>query len=129
MAWRRSSFFLAGLAIALGWGCSLEKPAQQGCTGKSSAQAAEKSTAPGAANQPVIGILKTTDRIIVILAGPEGPRYSIKSRAGQMLGSNLTDKQLEAVDPDIYKLIQQALAGPQSKGNTYLDARIQTSPR
>ncbi len=46
-----------------------------------------------------------------------------------MLESNLTDKQLEAADPEIYKLIQQALAESQSKGNTYLDARIKTSPR
>jgi len=129
MAWRRSGSFLAVLIIALGWGCSLEKPAQQGCIGKSDAQAAEKSTAPGAASQPVIGILETTDRIIVILTGPEGPRYSIKSRAGRMLGSNLTDKQLEATDPEIYKLIQQALAEQQSNGNTYLDARIEAKPR
>ena len=129
MTRRRIGFFSAGLAIALTWGCSLKKPAQQGFTGNPGTQAAEQSTAPGAASRPVIGILETTDRIIVILAGPEGPRYSIKSRAGQMLGSNLTDKQLEAADPEIYKLIQQALAGQQSKGSTFLDARIETEPK
>ncbi len=60
----------------------------------------------------VIGHLKTRDQVITITAGPDGPLYTIKSKEGELIASNLSGEELASRFPDLHEKIEKSLADP-----------------
>ena len=60
---------------------------------------------------PVIGTVKTRDRTIVIVSGPDGPLYSVRDKNGTVVSLELSEKDLQAQHPGIYRHIKGGLAG------------------
>lgn len=54
--------------------------------------------------------LKTRENVITILSTGNGPLYTIKDLAGNELASQLTLKQLEAHDSNLYEMVRDAVA-------------------
>ena len=55
--------------------------------------------APGPAARPTLGSLVTHDHIVVIEQSPDGVRYSLETREGDVVASNLTRDELETLAP------------------------------
>ena len=73
---------------------------------------------------PVIGHLETRDRILTIQSGPDGLRYLVMTKEGQVLHENLSEEQLKAQVPEIHELIKTSVADRPSSGGAFLDARL-----
>jgi hypothetical protein len=54
------------------------------------------------------------DHIITINSSPQGPRYSVRTISGEMLGEDLTDEQLLAAHPKLHSHIRSSYASDQS---------------
>ena len=94
---------------------------------------AQTATSPGSdkskGDYPVIGYLEKRDRTITIKAGPNGPLYSVKTAAGNVLCENLSADQLRAQAPELSEFLKTAVAGdPSAKADARLrvigDTRI-----
>ena len=68
---------------------------------------------------PVIGYLETRDRIIAINAGPEAS-YTIRSKDGKLLADRVSLAGLLGKYPELYQLLQGAVARP----NRVIDASL-----
>ena len=51
------------------------------------------------------------DHIVTITSSPQGPRYSVRTTSGTLLGENLTDAQLLAAHPKLHSHIRSSYAG------------------
>jgi hypothetical protein len=60
----------------------------------------------------VIGHLETRDQVISIRTGPDGPLYTIRSKKGQEIATQLTREELAARFPDLHEKIEKSMAGP-----------------
>lgn len=60
---------------------------------------------------PVIVHLQTRNEIITVMAGPDGPVYTVRAREGRMLGQRLSERELQAQLPKIYRFLKTAYAG------------------
>jgi len=61
-------------------------------------------------NGPVIVHLAFRDHIVTISSSPEGPRYSVRTRSGRLLGESLTEQQLLAEHPQLHRRIRSGYA-------------------
>jgi hypothetical protein len=59
---------------------------------------------------PVIGQLKTTDKLITVHAGEWGSIYKVTSHKGVVLGANLSKEELIAKYPELKQVIEQGIA-------------------
>ena len=59
---------------------------------------------------PVVGQLVLRDRHITITASPTGNLYVIADEEGTALGASLTEKQLAEQYPELFDLLQPAVA-------------------
>jgi hypothetical protein len=60
----------------------------------------------------IIGRLKTRDRVITITSGSDGPLYTIESKDGEMIATNLSGEELATRFPALYEKIEKSLADP-----------------
>ncbi len=60
----------------------------------------------------VLGHLQSRDRKVTFYVGPagDGPRFTVRSRDGQVLAAGLTDNELKAHDPALYRMFQSTMA-------------------
>ena len=54
------------------------------------------------------------DQIVTIASSPQGPRYSVRTTSGKLLGENLTDDQLLAAHPKLHSHIRSSYASDES---------------
>lgn len=93
---------LAFAALTL-TGCAT-RPAQR-------AQAPQQAPVAAAApSGPVIVELRGRHNVITVTSSPDGPRYSVRTRAGEMLVSNATLDELRAQRVDLYDQLDPAFA-------------------
>ena len=59
---------------------------------------------------PVIGQLKTRDKLITVRIGQDGPLYKITSKEGVVLAEDLPEKELVAKFPELKEVIEQGMA-------------------
>lgn len=55
--------------------------------------------APGPAARPTLGSLVTHDHVVVVEQTPDGVRYSLETRGGDVVAENLTRQELETLAP------------------------------
>ena len=86
---------------------------------------------PAQANLPVVAAdlisivhLETQDKFVTIQSGAEGLVYQVQAKDGTLLHENLSEEQLKAQAPEMHDLIKTAVAGGDSKDNSFLDARV-----
>ena len=60
---------------------------------------------------PSIVHLEFRDHVVTIHASPQGPLYSVQTRAGDSLGDNLTEEELLAAHPELSERIRSGHAG------------------
>jgi hypothetical protein len=90
---------------------------------------ATKQLSPGAAEKsPVICHLERRNTIITVKAGPSGPLYLVKTKAGKVLHQDVTEEQLRAQAPDLHAFVKTALAGRSGKPGVVLDASLGRRP-
>ncbi len=89
----------------------------RGCQKPTAPQASPARAAPatqprprGSADGPVIGYLKTRDKVVTIRAGAEGPLYTITSKDGQVLAANSPASALAADFPDLNGIVNEGIA-------------------
>lgn len=63
---------------------------------------------------PVIGQIRTKDKVLIIRSGAEGRNYTVKSKDGDLLADDLNTGELEARFPELKDVIENGLAGDAS---------------
>jgi hypothetical protein len=61
-------------------------------------------------DKSIAGFLHTRDKIITIRHGADGPLYTIKTKNGKTLATNIGEKDLQAKYPDIYRNVKEGRA-------------------
>lgn len=56
---------------------------------------------PHPAGWPCLGLLRGTNQLVVIHAGPEGPRYSVYSLRGRLISADLAPDEVYREFPDL----------------------------
>ena len=94
--------------------------------GKRSAEQSGKQMAASATDEryAVIGYLEKRDRVITIKSGPQGPVYSVATKAGKVLHENLSAEQLKAQAPELHELIKTGVAGDARMRSSRIDASV-----
>jgi len=64
---------------------------------------------------PAIVHLAMRDHLVTISASPDGPRYSIRDRSGNLLSADISDEELLASYPQLYQRINSGVAGDDSE--------------
>lgn len=114
------------LTITMIWlvGCS-SKPSQDQTVARpnksaaSAAAAAVEPAAPADAGPGTpIGSLRGRDHTVAFYSTPEGPRFTVSTVDGKVLGEQLSVEQLRAQLPKVYEEFKSSIAGP----GGYLDA-------
>jgi hypothetical protein len=59
---------------------------------------------------PVIGQLKTRDKLITVRIGQDGPLYKVTSNEGVVLAEDLPEKELVAKFPELKQVIERGMA-------------------
>jgi hypothetical protein len=91
---------LAGRIIAQTTQSNIEPSAKTQAVPKASA---EKSA--------VVGYLHTRDKVVAISRGAEGPIYTVKTKDGKLLASDLNEKDFEEKYPTLFNQVKYGLAG------------------
>lgn len=73
---------------------------------------------------PSLGQLEGRSHTWIISAGPNGPRYSVKSMSGVLVVADLTKTELRQQHPKLHGVIDSAIA----KESPFLDARVPAMP-
>jgi hypothetical protein len=118
-------------AALIGFGCWAlggERAAAVAQPGAPSARAARGAPAAANRNLPVICHLERRDTVITVKAGPSGPIYLVKTKAGKILHQDLTEEQLRAQAPEIHAFVKTALAGRSEKPGVVIDASLGRRP-
>jgi hypothetical protein len=63
-----------------------------------------------------IAHLAFRDHIVTISSSPRGPRYSVRTSSGTLLGEDLTEDQLLAAHPKLHSQIRSSVASDESGG-------------
>ena len=66
--------------------------------------------APGPAARGQLGSLVTRDHVVQVEQTPDGVRYSIETRDGELVASDLTREQLETLAPNAAKSLETGTA-------------------
>jgi hypothetical protein len=72
-------------------------------------------TQPALADDETLSIvhLAFRDQIVTIHSSAQGPRYSVRTTSGTLLGESLTDEQLLAAHPKLHSYIHSSYASDQ----------------
>jgi len=60
---------------------------------------------------PIVGHLELRDKNITILAGPDGPLYTVSSKDGKVLDRGLDAQEMQAKYPVLYEKLKTGTAG------------------
>lgn len=71
--------------------------------------------AVGTRVNPSLGSIVTRDHVVLVEQTPDGVRYSLETRSGDLVAENLTREELAAFDPRAAESLEQGTA---------LDARV-----
>ncbi len=63
-----------------------------------------------AADQLVIGHLKTTDKSVTIHVGSGGPYYTVTSKSGEVLAADLSTRELSEKFPELQDVAEKGIA-------------------
>lgn len=130
---RRTVPVCAILTITLSWlvGCS-SAPSQDRTVGRSeeppapAVASAVKSDEPEAAvSGTPIGSLQGRKHTLTFYSTPEGPRFSVSTLDGDVLGEQMSVDQLRAQLPDVYETFKSSIAG--TGGNMDASLRLGAS--
>ncbi len=106
----KSILVAAGILGVLPVGCTSGRPSHELFVSEP-AVTAEADGAPGQAAAPlIIGYLKGREHTITLHSAVDGPRFTIATNDGKVLGSELTLEQVRAQLPDIYDSIKSNFA-------------------
>jgi len=61
-------------------------------------------------NLPVIVYLETRNEVVSIMAGYEGPVYTVTTKDGGILGKDLSEQELQEKLPNIYHFLKTSYA-------------------
>jgi hypothetical protein len=111
------TFALGNLILVCLAGCAAKTPPAQpvartgGETGPGAATPV--SAAPAAEPVPAfsIGSFKGRDHTVTIESAADGPRFTVKTNDGQVLGTRLTAEELQAKLPEVYESFKSSIAG------------------
>jgi len=70
----------------------------------------QEESAVQASDHPVVGHLKTRDKLITIRSGPDGPLYTVKSQDGRVLAVDLPASQLATRFPGLEDIVEGGIA-------------------
>ncbi len=70
---------------------------------------------------PVIVHLQTRHEVLTVLASPDGPAYTVRTREGRVLGERLSEQQLQAQLPHIYRLLKSSYADDEQRSVVWAD--------
>ncbi len=113
----------AGAAVALA-GDEIPKRPQQ----KAVPRATQKLSSGSTDKSPVICHLERRDTVITVKAGPSGPIYLVKTKAGKVLHQDLTEEQLRDQAPESHAFVKTAPAGRSDKPGVVIDASLGRRP-
>ena len=99
------ALIIAGVSLAQGEKPKAIKPAESG------ASTQEKGQGPSAEKGMVIVSLESRDKKITVIRGSKGTVYTISTKDGKPLAANISEGDLKAKYPDLYKQIKHGLAG------------------
>lgn len=95
-----------GVWVAVVFGCRLVLVGW-GCGGQSAGVPPE--IAEG--RPPVIGHLEMRNEVVTIMSGYGGPVYTITAEDGGILAEQLSEQEMKAISPRIYRLLKSSYAG------------------
>jgi hypothetical protein len=73
-------------------------------------EAQDSKSSKDMAGFPVIGHLKTKDKLITIRRGADGPLYTVETKDGEILAVNLPAGKLYAEFPELKSLLERGMA-------------------
>ena len=70
------------------------------------------SAAPPAPAEPgaPIGHLQFRDHFVSIASGPDGPRYTVRTKEGEVVGADLDEAALRAQHPELHRRLTDSVA-------------------
>ncbi len=68
-------------------------------------------TRPGGSQSPTLGSLEFRDRTVTILSGARGPVYTVTTKDGTTIAKEVSEQELQAKFPDLYRRIKTGVAG------------------
>jgi hypothetical protein len=75
-----------------------------GCLGPDSIGPASQPLS--AVSPPVLGSLQSRDRVVAFRGGPDGPRFDVQTRDGQLIAADLTLEQVTAQHPELGRALR-----------------------
>lgn len=72
---------------------------------------------------PSLGAMVTRDNVVLVEQTPEGVRYTLETRDGDLIAANLTREELAALDPRAAESLEQGTALDASLDTSVLDSR------
>jgi hypothetical protein len=73
-------------------------------------QAKDSKSPTDMSGYPLIGHLKTKNKLITIRRGPDGPLYTVETKDGKILAVNLPAEKLYAKFPELKKVLERGMA-------------------
>lgn len=64
-----------------------------------------------AVSAPIVGHLKTRNKMITIRSGPDGPLYTVRSEDGTVLAAGLPADEFSARFPELKGVVERGVAG------------------
>ena len=119
-----------GIILADLAGCSYKgssnKPAARSNEAAAPAVVSSAETAPNTEDSAAkpLGSLKGREHLVTFYSTPIGPRFTVSTLDGKMLGEQLSVEELRAQLPDVYETVKSSIA--QTGG--HLDASARTEP-
>jgi hypothetical protein len=90
-------------------------------------QASEAQVRQITEGKPVITRIEFRNKLVTVKTGWNGPVYEVQDKAGNVLAAELSEQELQACEPELYRLIQTAVGGSTAKDAGVLDARVSLS--
>lgn len=75
---------------------------------------------------PVVGYLEKRGKVITIKAGSNGPVVSIEEKGWRVIAEDLSEAELLARDPALFRFVKSAIAG--DSPGLFLDASASPKP-
>jgi hypothetical protein len=64
---------------------------------------------------PVIVYLETRGEVVAVMSGYKGTIYTVTAKDGEILGEELSEQELQAELPEIYRLVKTSYTGEEGK--------------
>jgi hypothetical protein len=74
--------------------------------------------------RPVIGHFETRTHLITVHSSAEGPRFTLTTREGEVVGRDLPAGEFQAHHPALFDVFRSSVAGGTGQAQGQLDARV-----